>query len=149
MCQTWSKYQTVPAECEEPPAGIQPGKYVIAIENGHGALTAWAAGPSRCFRFEFPVDARPPVKTVCTDPSTGEATVRWDPFSEDDANAIAGAINACSRSLPVAPLIPAMRRLFAMAATSPNQAVFRRVQTSPYSDLDTASGPDPSRNRCS
>lgn len=104
MSQSWSEYQTVPAGCEEPPAGIERGKYVIAIENGHGALTAWSAGPSRCFRSELPVDARPPVKTVCTDPSTGDETVRWDPFSEDDADAIAAAINAYIGDAGVPPM---------------------------------------------
>lgn len=104
MSQTWSEYQTVPAGSEEPPAGIERGKYVIAIENGHGALTAWAAGPARCFRSEFPIDARPPVETVCTDPRTGEETVRRDPFSEDDANAIAAAINAYIEGAGVPPM---------------------------------------------
>ena len=94
MGQTWSDYQTVPLGATEPPAGTEPGKYVIAIENGHGALTAWAAGPSRCFRSEFPIEARPPIKTVSAVPATGEEIVGWEPFSEDAVNEIAAAINS-------------------------------------------------------
>ncbi|MDV6303653.1 MULTISPECIES: hypothetical protein [Rhodococcus] len=60
MAQYWGDFPSSAAE-DEIPDVLPAGRYVSVIPNGHGALTAWIAGPRRCYRTMHPATAHGPV----------------------------------------------------------------------------------------
>ena len=83
MAQYWSAFQTAETDGEIPD-GLPAGRYVAVIPNAHGALTAWVAGPRRCYRTPYPVSAHPPVKVTRGHPSEPPTKVWFEPYTEDD-----------------------------------------------------------------
>lgn len=83
------------AEAEDRvPSELPAGRYVSVISNGHGALTAWVAGPGRCYRTSHPASAHPPVKVTRGDPSKEPEEVWFEPFTEEDLRMVNDGVNS-------------------------------------------------------
>jgi hypothetical protein len=93
MAQYWGDYPFSPAE-NEVPKELPAGRYVSVIPNGHGALTAWIAGPGRCYRTPYPASAHPPVKVTRGDPGREPEEVWFEPFTEADLQMINDDVNS-------------------------------------------------------
>ncbi|MFC8181668.1 DUF5956 family protein [Rhodococcus sp. NPDC057297] len=93
MAQYWSEYPIAEAE-DRVPSELPAGRYVSVISNGHGALTAWLAGPGRCYRTSYPASKHPPVKVTRGDPSKGPEEVWFEPFTEQDLRMVNDGVNS-------------------------------------------------------
>lgn len=103
MAQYWGDYPVADDEGEIP-EGLPTGRYVPLVANGHGALTAWAAGPGRCFRTSYPAALHPPVKVSRGHQATGDPQEVWfEAFTEEDLRAQNEDINAYLASAGVRP----------------------------------------------
>ncbi|QIH99510.1 hypothetical protein BH92_06195 [Rhodococcoides fascians A21d2] len=83
MAQYWSTFQTADPDGEIPD-GLPDGRYVAVIPSGHGALTAWVAGPRRCYRTPYPAAAHPPIRVTRGHPGRTPAEVWFEPYTEAD-----------------------------------------------------------------
>ncbi|MDJ0394315.1 DUF5956 family protein [Rhodococcus sp. G-MC3] len=83
MAKYWGDFPSSAAD-DEIPDVLPAGRYVSVIPNGHGALTAWIAGPGRCYRTPYPASAHKPVKVTRGDPSNEPEEVWFEPFTEAD-----------------------------------------------------------------
>jgi hypothetical protein len=83
MAQYWSEYPVGDAGHQAPDV-LPAGRYVSVIENGHGALTAWAAGPLRCYRTLYPASAHPPVRVTRGGADRAPEEAWFEPFTESD-----------------------------------------------------------------
>jgi hypothetical protein len=93
MAQYWNEYPISEVE-DRVPSELPVGRYVSVISNGHGALTAWVAGPSRCYRTSYPASAHPPVKVTRGDPSREPEEVWFEPFTEEDLRMVNDGVNS-------------------------------------------------------
>ncbi|WP_143537511.1 MULTISPECIES: DUF5956 family protein [unclassified Rhodococcus (in: high G+C Gram-positive bacteria)] len=83
MAQYWGDFPSSAAE-DEIPDVLPAGRYVSVIPNGHGALTAWIAGPRRCYRTMHPATAHGPVRVTRGHPGKVPEEVWYEPFTEAD-----------------------------------------------------------------
>lgn len=93
MAQYWSEYPLSEVDGQVPSA-LPVGRYVSVISNGHGALTAWVAGPSRCYRTPHPASAHPPVRVTRGDPSREPEEVWFEPYTEEDLRMVNDDVNS-------------------------------------------------------
>ncbi|MDV6303711.1 MULTISPECIES: DUF5956 family protein [Rhodococcus] len=93
MAQYWSEYPLSEVD-ERVPSELPAGRYVSVISNGHGALTAWVAGPGRCYRTPYPASAHPPVRVTRGDPSKEPEEVWFEPFTESDLRMVNDDVNS-------------------------------------------------------
>ncbi|MFF1553336.1 DUF5956 family protein [Rhodococcus erythropolis] len=93
MAQYWSEYPLSEVDGQVPSA-LPVGRYVSVISNGHGALTAWVAGPSRCYRTPYPASAHPPVRVTRGDPSREPEEVWFEPYTEEDLRTVNDDVNS-------------------------------------------------------
>ena len=93
MAQYWSEYPWSEVDGQVPSV-LPVGRYVSVISNGHGALTAWVAGPSRCYRTPHPASAHPPVRVTRGDPSREPEEVWFEPYTEEDLRMVNDDVNS-------------------------------------------------------
>ncbi|OZD67963.1 hypothetical protein CH272_00530 [Rhodococcus sp. 05-340-1] len=93
MAQYWSEYPLSEVD-DRVPDELPAGRYVSVISNGHGALTAWVAGPGRCYRTPYPASAHPPVRVTRGDPSKEPEEVWFEPFTEADLRMVNDDVNS-------------------------------------------------------
>ncbi|MDF2897756.1 MAG: hypothetical protein K0Q46_4542 [Rhodococcus erythropolis] len=93
MAQYWSEYPLSEVDGQVPSA-LPAGRYVSVISNGHGALTAWVAGPGRCYRTPYPASAHPQVRVTRGDPSKEPEEVWFEPFTEEDLRTVNDDVNS-------------------------------------------------------
>jgi hypothetical protein len=93
MAHYWSEYPLAETD-DQVPGELPAGRYVSVIPNGHGALTAWVAGPHRCFRRPYPASAHPPVKVTRGHPGKEPEEVWFEPFTEEDLRMVNDDVNS-------------------------------------------------------
>lgn len=93
MAQYWSTFPTAETDGEIPSC-VVAGRYIAVIPNGHGALTAWVAGPRRCYRTRYPASAHPPVKVIRGHPGTSPKEMWFEPYNDDDLKAENDDVNS-------------------------------------------------------
>jgi len=93
MAQYWSEYPLSEVD-DRVPSELPEGRYVSVISNGHSALTAWVAGPARCYRTPHPDFARSPVRVTRGGSSDTPEEVWFEPFTEADSRMVNDEVNS-------------------------------------------------------
>ena len=83
MYWSWKQFP-ISADGNPPVPLVEPGSYVDVDINGFGRLTAWVAGPRRCFRKKASPADFAPTKVFVTDTWTGEETSHFEKVTRHD-----------------------------------------------------------------
>lgn len=76
MSETWERFPVVARGLDQPTGDNR--NYVVVDESGYGRMTAWVAGPARCYRTPAALEDFQPVWVEIIDHKTGERTTRFE-----------------------------------------------------------------------